>query len=98
MAQISQRRRQWRWPPSFALPVVSGVTLEQLAAATAGGNPAILAMSLTRGGHAVVVDGVTMRAGQAVVAILDPALGWQYFTPVEQFVRQFSGQAIFTGR
>jgi len=44
---------------------VNGVTLEQLAAATASGDPAVVAMRLTRGGHAVVVDGVTMRAGES---------------------------------
>lgn len=36
-------------------------TIEELSEATAKGNPAIVRMQLDRGGHAVVVDGVTMR-------------------------------------
>lgn len=64
--------------------------------ATATGHPAIVRMSLDRGGHAVVVDGITIRNGQPVVAIRDPALGRQYFTPVSEFKQKFSGEAIFT--
>ena len=41
---------------------VLSATIGDLAAATAAGNPAIVRMTLERGGHAVVVDGVTMRA------------------------------------
>jgi hypothetical protein len=77
---------------------VLGATVEDLAAATANGNPAIVRMSLDRGGHAIVVDGVTVRNGAIVVAIRDPALGRQYFTPVDEFSRKFSGEAIFTNR
>ena len=43
-----------------------------------------------------VVDGVTIRNSQTVVAIRDPALGRQYFTPVNEFNLKYSGQAIFT--
>lgn len=53
-------------------------------------------MKLDRGYHAVVVDGVTIRNCQTVVAIRDPALGCQYFTPVDEFNLKYSGQAIFT--
>ncbi|MFY1079894.1 papain-like cysteine protease family protein, partial [Escherichia coli] len=68
----------------------ASVTIEELAKATAKGDPAIVRMSLDRGGHAVVVDGVTMRNGQYVVAIRDPAMGRQYFTPIDEFKRKFS--------
>jgi filamentous hemagglutinin len=77
---------------------VVGATIEDLASATAFGDPAIVRLSLDRGGHAVVVDGITIRKGQTVVAIRDPALGRQYFTPVEEFKLKFSGEAIFTKR
>ncbi|MDZ7919266.1 hypothetical protein [Rhodoferax sp.] len=62
-----------------------GATVEDIAAATANGDPAIVRMTLDRGGHAVVVDGVTVRNGKQVVAIRDPAGGRQYFTPIEEF-------------
>lgn len=55
-------------------------------------------MTLDREGHAVVVNGVTIRNGQTVVAIRDPALGRQYFTPVEEFYQKFSGEVIYTNR
>lgn len=74
-----------------------GVTIEKLAEATSKGQPAIVAMNLDRGGHAIVVDGITIRNGnQVVVAIRDPAYGRQYFTPIEEFKRKFTGQVIFT--
>ncbi len=76
--------------------VKNRVTIEQLAEATSNGNPAVVATRLDRGGHAVVVDGITMRQGQMVVAIRDPALGRQYFTPLDEFSERFSGQAILT--
>ncbi|PPU84024.1 hypothetical protein XsacCFBP4641_05955 [Xanthomonas sacchari] len=75
---------------------VLNVTIDDLANATMNGDPAIVRMSLDRGGHAVVVDGVTVRNGQKMVAIRDPALGRQYFTPVDEFMKKFSGEAIFT--
>lgn len=77
---------------------VLGASMEDLAAATAKGDPAIVRMSLDRGGHAVVVDGITVRNGQEVVAIRDPALGRQYFTPVNEFAQKFSGEVIYTSR
>jgi hypothetical protein len=73
-------------------------TVEDIAAATAKGDPAIVRMNLDRGGHAVVVDGVTVRNGQPVVAIRDPAGGRQYFTPVDEFRANFSGEAAITKR
>ena len=79
-----------------AARVRNGVSIEELTEATSGGNPAVVATRLDRGGHAVVVDGITTRQGQQVVAIRDPALGRQYFTPLEEFVKRFSGQAILT--
>ncbi|WP_109400736.1 cysteine peptidase family C39 domain-containing protein [Proteus sp. TJ1640] len=75
---------------------ISRVSVEDLAAATSKGNPAIVAMKLDRGGHAVVVDGITVRNGKTVVAIRDPALGRQYFTPIDEFKSKFIGQAIIT--
>ena len=63
---------------------------------TTKGHPAVVATRLDRGGHAIVVDGITTRQGQKVVAIRDPALGRQYFTPLEEFSDRFSGQAILT--
>lgn len=80
--------------------VVRGMSVEQLAEATSKGKPAIVAVEVDRGagvaGHAVVVDGITIRQGQEVVAIRDPALGRQYFTPVEEFRAKFKGDAILT--
>ena len=82
------------------LPVkrILGATVEDIAAATENGDPAIVRMTLDRGGHAVVVDGVTIRNGQQVVAIRDPAGGRQYFTPIEEFRASFSGEAAITRR
>jgi filamentous hemagglutinin len=75
---------------------ISRISVEDLAAATSKGKPAIVAMKLDRGGHAVVVDGITVRNGKIVVAIRDPALGRQYFTPIDEFKSKFMGQAIIT--
>jgi hypothetical protein len=77
---------------------MTNVTIEDLAKATATGAPAIVRMDLIRGGHAVVVDGITIRNGQRVVAVRDPADGRQYFTPVNEFLSSFSGEAAFTRR
>jgi filamentous hemagglutinin len=71
-------------------------TIESLTRATAKGDPAIALVDLDRGRHFVVVDGVTSRQGQKVVAIRDPANGRQYFTPVEEFSERFSGEAVLT--
>jgi filamentous hemagglutinin len=45
----------------------------------------------------VIVDGITVRQSQKVVAIRDPAGGRQYFTPLEEFSEKFiGGEAILT--
>lgn len=75
---------------------ISKASIETLSSVTSNGNPAIVAMKLDRGYHAVVVDGITVRNGQPVVAIRDPAGGRQYFTPIAEFKSKFTGQAIFT--
>jgi filamentous hemagglutinin len=72
------------------------VPLDDLAKATSKGHPAIVHVNLNRGGHFVIVDGVTVRQGQKVVAIRDPAGGRQYFTPIDEFMQKYSGQALFT--
>lgn len=43
--------------------------------------------------HFVVVDGITTRNGQKVVAIRDPH-GKSYFSPIETFKRAFTGEAV----
>ncbi|QRO33536.1 hemagglutinin repeat-containing protein [Chromobacterium violaceum] len=73
-------------------------TVDDLASQTARGHAAIARMELDRGGHFVVVDGVTTRQGQAVVAVRDPGNGTQYFVPKTEFESKFSGQVVFTGK
>ncbi|MES2047884.1 MAG: cysteine peptidase family C39 domain-containing protein, partial [Pseudomonadota bacterium] len=74
-----------------------GVTVDDLATATANGNAAIARVTLGNGeGHFVVVDGVTTRQGQSVVAVRDPGTGTQYFVPKKEFAKSFSGQVVFT--
>jgi filamentous hemagglutinin len=71
-------------------------TVDDLAAATAKGDAAIVHVRLSGdAGHFVVVDGITTRAGQPVVAVRDPMDG-QFFVPLDQFKAKFSGQAVFT--
>lgn len=53
-------------------------------------------MKLDRGARAGVADGFTVRNGKIVVAIRDPALGRQYFTPIDEFKSKYMGQAIIT--
>ncbi|TCW85647.1 cell surface protein [Burkholderia sp. SRS-46] len=72
-------------------------TVDDLAAATSNGNAAIARVTLGNGeGHFVVVDGVTTRLGQSVVAVRDPGTGMQYFVPSNEFSKKFSGQVVFT--
>ncbi|WP_241019568.1 hemagglutinin repeat-containing protein [Burkholderia sp. Ac-20345] len=72
-------------------------TVDDLAAATSNGNAAIARVTLGNGeGHFVVVDGVTTRLGQSVVAVRDPGTGTQYFVPANEFSKKFSGQVVFT--
>ncbi|MCX5001181.1 hypothetical protein OHB05_00870 [Streptomyces sp. NBC_00638] len=79
-----------------------GLTVDDLARATssrAGGNPAVAVIRNTTGTrqqevlHYVVVDGVTTRMGQKVVAVRNP-WGLQYFELVDNFAKDFTGQAI----
>jgi RHS repeat-associated protein len=81
-------------------------TVDELAEATAKGDPAIAAVrqkawdpevgKMVEGGHAVVVDGVTTRQGVRVVAVRDP-WGTQYFETVESFSdRWIKGQTVVT--
>ncbi len=86
--------------------VERGLTLDDLVNATSKGYPVIANVTVTRfatdgsfwarGGHAVVVDGVTTRQGQKMVAIRDPAGGRQFFTPAQEFIDLFTGEAILT--
>ncbi|MBN3004311.1 hemagglutinin repeat-containing protein [Chromobacterium alkanivorans] len=74
-----------------------GQSVNDIAAGTSRGNAVIARVSLdSGGGHFVVVDGVTSRQGQRVVAIRDPGTGTQYFTPVIDFVKKFTGQVVYT--
>ncbi|MFE5923829.1 DUF4157 domain-containing protein [Streptomyces sp. NPDC056468] len=80
----------------------TGLTVDDLARATssrAGGNPTLALIRNTTGArqqevlHYVVVDGVTTRMGQKVVAVRNP-WGTQYFELVDVFAKDFTGQAI----
>ena len=72
-----------------------GYGIEKMATATRRGNPLIAHVRLPNGGgHFIVVDGVTTRTGQRVVAIRDPAGGRQYFELATEFSQRISGQAV----
>jgi hypothetical protein len=75
-----------QWKHSFGI--------DDVAKATSGRNPLIAHVKSGSGGHFVVVDGVTTRLGQLVVAIRDPAGGRAYFETVEAFMKRFSGQVV----
>jgi hypothetical protein len=72
-----------------------------LEAITANGNPAIAGVRRyeprtgTYQPHAIVVDGVTMRQGERVVAIRDP-WGEQYFQKTADFAKEYMGIALET--
>ena len=78
-----------------------GVSIADVRAATRGGNPVIAVVrntSATRPKevlHAIVIDGVTTRLGQEVLAIRDP-WGLQYFELTSTFQKRFTGQAVIT--
>lgn len=75
----------------------TNLTLDQLEAATRLGNPAIASIRNSDGTwHAVVVDGITTRLGQRVVAIRDPNGGQQYFLLITEFMRLWNRQAVVT--
>ncbi|WP_442970189.1 cysteine peptidase family C39 domain-containing protein [Roseibium sp. FZY0029] len=73
-------------------------SVSDLESMTAGGRPSI---AMVRTGpntnHYVVVDGVTTRSGQRVVAVRDPAggpNGGVYYETVSSFEGRFTGNAI----
>jgi filamentous hemagglutinin len=69
------------------------MSVEDLADATSKGKPAIAVIRVKNGGgHAVVVDGVTTKLGEKVVAIRDPWGGKQYFQKVSEFEKVFLKQ------
>jgi hypothetical protein len=75
----------------------SGATINDIATATAGGKPVIAHVHMPDGGgHFLVVDGVTTRMGERVLAIRDPLKGRQYFELVSEFSKsnRFSGWII----
>lgn len=76
----------------------SGRTVEDLGRYTSGGRPAIATVQTGPNSyHAVVVDGVTRRGGQQVVAIRDPAGGTNggvYYETVSSFQTRFTGDVI----
>jgi hypothetical protein len=71
----------------------SRMTIQDLADATANGNPAIAAVRQGGVGHAIVIDEVTTRQGVPVVAIRDP-WGQQYFEKIDVFNQRFLKQGI----
>ncbi len=73
-------------------------TISQLESATANGKPAI---AMVKSGpstfHYVVVDGITKRGGQSVVAIRDPAgstNGGVYYETMRSFTQRFTGNVV----
>lgn len=73
----------------------NGRSIDDIAKFTANGKPAIAHVNLPEGGgHYVVIDGVTARLGQPVVAIRDPLGGRQYFELADDFAKRFSGWTI----
>jgi filamentous hemagglutinin len=76
---------------------VRGRTVDSLARMTNKGNPVVVRISDgNEFSHWVVVDGVTTRGPSAtpVVAIRDSAGGKQYFSPVETFKKNFTGEVV----
>ena len=73
-----------------------GYSIGDVAKATEGGKPLIAAVRVPGGGgHAIVVDGLTTRMGQSVVAIRDPSGGGQqYFELASEFAKRFTGHVV----
>lgn len=75
-------------------------SLDDVANATRGGNSAIVHVqnpaNPSQTGHFVVVDGVTTRQGQRVVAVRDPWEGRQFFMNADTFAGRMSGNTVFT--
>jgi filamentous hemagglutinin len=70
-----------------------GMSVEDLADATSKGKPAIAAIRVGNGGHAIVDDGITIKFGEKVVAIRNP-WGKQYFQKVSEFKKVFLRQGV----
>ena len=70
------------------------IPVNQLNEWTSNGTPAI---AMVRSGsdtlHHIVVDGITQRNGQTVIAIRDPAKG-SYYETIESFQNRFVGNAV----
>jgi hypothetical protein len=79
----------------------SKMDLAGLKTATAKGNPAIAYVERFEPrtgvvqGHVVVVDGITTRFGQEVIAIRDP-WGQQYFQTLTEFAKEYGNFAFAT--
>ncbi|WP_227541451.1 MULTISPECIES: cysteine peptidase family C39 domain-containing protein [Acinetobacter] len=75
----------------------SARTLNDLSRYTSNGKPVIVRIADPKNpkefSHFVVVDGITEKNGQKVVAIRDPH-GKSYFSPVDTFKKAFTGEAI----
>lgn len=82
---------------SFDNVALNGRTINDLERYTQKGAPVIVRIvdsnNPSNFSHFVVVDGVTVRNGQKVVAIRDPH-GKSYFNPVETFQKAFTGEAV----
>jgi ABC-type bacteriocin/lantibiotic exporter with double-glycine peptidase domain len=76
---------------------LNGRTINDISRYTDKGTPVIVRITDSKNpkefSHFVVVDGITERAGQEVVAIRDPH-GKSYFSPLETFKNAFTGEAI----
>ena len=74
---------------------LSRQNIDDLNRLTANGNPIVAHIDIPNGntGHFVVIDGITQRNGRRVVAVRDPQ-GAQFFSPVEDFIRVFSGFVV----
>jgi RHS repeat-associated protein len=73
---------------------VNSMSVTQLEMATSGKNPAIVGVWIEpTQGHAVVVDGITIRNGIKVVAIRDPWEGRSYFLKLHDFVSIWIGNS-----
>jgi hypothetical protein len=80
------------WEARIASHEVTGASLEQLAAATAKGKPTIVRLN-GNPAHFIIVDGVTTRMGQPVVAIRNPH-GQKYFQLTSEFEKQWDKSMI----
>ena len=75
----------------------AGRTINDLGRYTSNRKPVIVRIVKPQNpkefSHFVVVDGITVKNGEKVVAIRDPH-GKSYFSPVETFKKAFTGEAI----